>query len=1376
MIAPKRRIPTTLGQTDEVMSARSSTSHIQTMARSGEHAVRRTVQWRTLSENATRLSKWTNTTVIVREVESDVPPRSMSRNAWPLFVQVGESVDVLLPPLICHLMPRLEWTTKHPLVNGAKSASTDTSTLLTGAATQRVIHTHGLALAENACQTLAVPLLPMRSTALTAIEDRTSARRDLDRDQTLPLVDPVVLESGETSDMNFQVFVAHSQTTSCAEAYFTDLPEHDALKPARTSEVSRHADHQDEKRPVRFPEEFGKAGVGDGIRDDEIKPNESVSQAGSPNEPQESFEKPKSRSKVSHSQGGGEKAEPTERPLEHASAGEKKRERPILSPSKEHEEILRQRMEADSDDSPSPPPGNSDGASRVSRRSKAPAYSEVAGGRERADENEKRPSYFQVGEPGVDKGQIMETHKEGNPYHLADFTRETAPSARPAPQPNSRPQESLSTDKIQLKGTKSNVELLGSHAVDHLRDLQDIKSLDRPGKEAQERLSEKSGSEERVSNIPISEKLMLAAGSSQRANETAPSETMAEKGGRPVTLEQGDSGWRMSEAMSEKLRLEGRTAPPASLYRPSDFRMNHTGRKRKEDNSSQSPPTKRREENDYPADTKVQPQSKYHLQTKTGGDNRTHADEKRHRPPTQADLDRTQAILEEGGIVPPRGTTAVQAELTGRPPAYGADVQVYNATFGDSHFRPPTEPLPLRDFARSVNASGPEAQSTSEPHSVVDTGALRTGSVDTDDDTYNGDDRLKSRGDRPTRTPPHRGGHDEPPRPISPAPGFQRERKQPDFAENLPDDDASDSLTSKPIKGRKDRPAFEGDGEDDASTPDSEFEEVDLGQQTSRRSREEEEDTNRKAFQSRRRDAIRPPTQRRMHPEEEELDDEDSTNRRSSHDDDFRMLHRPPKGNDSGKESDFQMEGEESQDIADFWRVKTGKRAKSDEARIGEGRKPYSEGTDSPERRHDYPPRSRSPRSGFRSTRSDKTSSTDELEPLPPLSTVLSAKRAYRSLVLYLGNAKFLSAFFVLHMFATAAVSRQLSVLVMLSGSQGDGAGSSTGIAKRAPGDLPVDIKATQEWVVRTFGGVVNPDLAFVLLCSWLGLSILLLGYIYHCILASTENPPRAGEGEKENSWHKTKRLSGLAWKGLKRGCVGVARVIAMDRHPSLKNLRGRWGKWTVVRISVFLTQAILSTLVLRQTIALTSLVVGSANPIPSGPDITLFPKPLDNAASAMSDSPGTVFCFLLAILAGYIIILTWSWHSLLHPRKRDLRKKDPQQSRHSLLRLLTCRAFGTGIKLSSQQYKYVQLVIMAVLFIAFGSCLALISSIMNYASSVSWVKDAGKTNSAGVIVVFVLFGLFVLPMGWVLIKLDDFLLNPIMLRMRAGRHRTSRN
>jgi hypothetical protein len=374
-----------------------------------------------------------------------------------------------------------------------------------------------------------------------------------------------------------------------------------------------------------------------------------------------------------------------------------------------------------------------------------------------------------------------------------------------------------------------------------------------------------------------------------------------------------------------------------------------------------------------------------------------------------------------------------------------------------------------------------------------------------------------------------------------------------------------------------------------------------------------------------------------------------------------------------------------------------------------------------------------------------RSSKTTEQEPLPSLFDI---RPFFKELSTYVMNAKILTLALIVQCAVSVLGARQISTLVTLPAG-GDSTGS---LAKRAPDDLPIDIRYTQEWLVKMLGGTVDPTLAFILLMSWISLCILTSGIIYNFIIEKTDNPKTTSPEEKAGKWYRNKtRTCKKGYRWTKSCLVSAIRLLLMDRHPSIKTCWKKSGWWTLVRIGLFSVQLLTAVVVVRHVLAMASLVAGAETPSPSGFDISLTLSILKDALPTMS--PGGTLFLVASVLTGVLVIVSIGWHSLLHPRPKNLGGNTASKT---IFRILTCRAFGSGIKLATWQYNVLVGFLAIILVSTFAACLVYFVEIMNYVGEVGFVKETGYVDSVGLIGACLIFGIFALPLGWVALKVED--------------------
>ena len=390
--------------------------------------------------------------------------------------------------------------------------------------------------------------------------------------------------------------------------------------------------------------------------------------------------------------------------------------------------------------------------------------------------------------------------------------------------------------------------------------------------------------------------------------------------------------------------------------------------------------------------------------------------------------------------------------------------------------------------------------------------------------------------------------------------------------------------------------------------------------------------------------------------------------------------------------------------------------------------------------RHSYPPSQIG--EGTTSTKADP----------PPLRSLLSIRPIFSGLWRYTMAAKILSLVLVFQNAVSVMGGRQITALVNLPSSGGTGSSS---LAKRAAGDeLPFDIRYTQKWLAKMFGGTPDPILVLILLFTWVSMSILMSGVIYNAIIEKTENAPVIlSDAEKKAKWYRNKmfyvRRVGR-WMG---SCViSVVRLVLMDRHPSLARFWARLGLWTCLRIATFTFQLLIAIVMVRQVLAMASLVAGAETPIPSSLEIPYTLEILEKALPIIQPFPGGMMLLVVVILSAVIIIIPVGWHSLLHPRQKNPQSRTAGQT---IKRFLTCQAFGEGISLGRFR-RPVVIFLGMVLAACFGAFLYYFVEIMKYIGEVGFVKDSGYMDSVGLVGASMIFGIFALPLAYIAFECED--------------------
>jgi len=381
-----------------------------------------------------------------------------------------------------------------------------------------------------------------------------------------------------------------------------------------------------------------------------------------------------------------------------------------------------------------------------------------------------------------------------------------------------------------------------------------------------------------------------------------------------------------------------------------------------------------------------------------------------------------------------------------------------------------------------------------------------------------------------------------------------------------------------------------------------------------------------------------------------------------------------------------------------------------------------------------------------RASRDRDTSQDIEQQKLPSLFSIRPISNSWR----YVNAARVLSLALVLVNAISAMGTRQITALPQLPG----GAGSSSLAKRAAGGELPFDIRFTQKWLAKMFSGTPDPILVLILLFTWVSMSILMSGVIYNAIIEKTENAPVVlSDAEKKAKWYRNKmfyvRRVGR-WMG---SCViSVVRLVLMDRYPHLGQFWARSGLWTCLRIATFTVQLLIAIIMVRQVLAMASLVAGAETPIPSSLEIPYTLEILKKALPIIQPFPGGMMLLVVVILSAVIIIIPVGWHSLLHPRQKNPQSRTAGQT---IKRFLTCQAFGEGISLGRFR-RPVVIFLGMVLVACFGACLYYFVEIMKYIGEVGFVKDSGYMDSIGLVGASMIFGIFALPLAYIAFECED--------------------
>jgi len=447
---------------------------------------------------------------------------------------------------------------------------------------------------------------------------------------------------------------------------------------------------------------------------------------------------------------------------------------------------------------------------------------------------------------------------------------------------------------------------------------------------------------------------------------------------------------------------------------------------------------------------------------------------------------------------------------------------------------------------------------------------------------------------------------------------------------------------------------------------------------------------------------------------------------------------REPRRRSTGQSprSEFSGQDGDEKDAAPTQPSKARRKAGGAEDKVGKDGGPIKDGQAPPT----YPP--------IPNTKGSKSTQADE-KPLPSL---LSIRPIFSGLWRYTMAAKILSLLLVLQIAVAVMGGRQITALVNLPSG---GATDSTSLAKRAANEeLPFDIRCTQKWLAKMFGGQPDPILVLTLMFTWVSMSILMSGVIYNAIIEKTESTPVVlTEEEKKAKWYNHKKdLVKKLGRKMKSSVISVVRLILMDRHPSVRLFWTKLGRWTALRIVIFTVQLLIAIVVVRHVLAMASLAAGAETPIPSGLEIPLTLELLKKALPMIQPYPGGMMLLVAFVLTAVIIIVPVGWHSLLHPRQKNPESRTAGQT---MKRILTCQAFGKGISLG--RFRKPVVILLGMFLVAcFGACLYYFVEIMKYIGEVGFVKDSGYMDSVGLVGASMIFGIFALPLAYIAFECED--------------------
>jgi hypothetical protein len=365
----------------------------------------------------------------------------------------------------------------------------------------------------------------------------------------------------------------------------------------------------------------------------------------------------------------------------------------------------------------------------------------------------------------------------------------------------------------------------------------------------------------------------------------------------------------------------------------------------------------------------------------------------------------------------------------------------------------------------------------------------------------------------------------------------------------------------------------------------------------------------------------------------------------------------------------------------------------------------------------------------------------------------------FSNIIHHIRTSKFLTLFLILYTVAFVMGARQITVLITLP----PGSGSDPTNAKRGTSNLPPDLALTQNWLISILGGTVNPGMAMVFLLIWIGLGIAMFGVLFNAICENVDRPPKVLTEEKEEAragkWYRggPKKMSIALWRGSRSLLVGTAKVILLDRDPSVGRLWRASGWWTLLRILIFFAQLSFAIILLRQSVALAALVAVPFSP-PDGYDIEQTRSWLENTARTTSIEGAMLM--VISVIGASILIIAVGWFSLLHPR---------QKNKNGGAKATMGRMFK--FKLSRGAYRVLEVLVGIVLIMVFGFCVIYFAEIIAYTSSIDFVQQHNSiAKSIGLIGASLIFGLFALPLAWVYLKIEKLVLRVFRRRSSTPR------
>ncbi|WVQ98083.1 hypothetical protein IAU59_005205 [Kwoniella sp. CBS 9459] len=236
-------------------------------------------------------------------------------------------------------------------------------------------------------------------------------------------------------------------------------------------------------------------------------------------------------------------------------------------------------------------------------------------------------------------------------------------------------------------------------------------------------------------------------------------------------------------------------------------------------------------------------------------------------------------------------------------------------------------------------------------------------------------------------------------------------------------------------------------------------------------------------------------------------------------------------------------------------------------------------------------------------------------------------------------------------------VTRQLFAMLQLASGSTIGA-----LAKRASGDMPLDLEVTNAWLSNIIKDkAIDPATFFVFISLWSMLGIPLIAVVIYVTLDKASSR-HTSKPNPDAWWRNPAKTTGRIGSGIKSACRASTRVVMLERRlHGLPTFLGRATRWTAFRVLLFVCQITGTVIVLRQVMSLAYLVgIESNTTFSTFPDVKATQKGMAEVAASLNPMGLlAVVNFLLIII---LLALASSWYALLHPRKKSLASSDNEK------------------------------------------------------------------------------------------------------------------